>query len=145
MSIEKNYHIGDVLPDGWIVGPVSPDTGKPMGVEPLEGSLEGYKTWDEGEKHAAELRNQGHANARLPSAGELSALYNDVVKAEHDDNAKLLNDQHGVYWSSTTNPDNPDGAWVQYFSNSFTSWYYKDDQIARTRCVRDEPDIRLEP
>lgn len=33
-SVDKRaYNIGDVLQDGWVVGPVSPTTGKPIAIE----------------------------------------------------------------------------------------------------------------
>ncbi len=51
---KKAYNIGDVLPDGWVVGPVSPDTGWPIAIEPAAGALDGYKTWSQGEHHATE-------------------------------------------------------------------------------------------
>ncbi|HEY8189639.1 MAG TPA: hypothetical protein VIF12_03070, partial [Micavibrio sp.] len=80
-AMEKIYSIGDVLPDGWIVGPVSPDTGLVMAIEPAAKAPVGYKTWYEGQDHANALRREGHTLARQPLVDELKALYNQVVKA----------------------------------------------------------------
>lgn len=144
---KQAYNIGDVLPDGWIVGPVSPDTGIVMSIEPVAGALDGYKTWHQGEKRAAELRGKGNANARQPSDNELNALYNDVVKAGRNSNAQFNTSDsspYGGYWASTTHPDDRDDvARVQYFDDGGRSWVYKDGAGARVRCVRDEPKLSL--
>lgn len=149
---KQAYNIGDVLPDGWVVGPRSPKTGIVMAIEPASGALEGYKTWHQGEEHAKELREQGHANARQPSADnnndELNAIYNEVVKAGRNGNAKLNvsgSGPYGMYWSGTTLPDRRDGARFQYFDDGYRNAYYKVAANARVRCVRDEPGITLAP
>lgn len=147
---KQAYNIGDVLPDGWVVGPRSPKTGIVMAIEPVSGALDGYKTWHQGQVHAAELRDQGHANARQPSADnnndELNAIYNDVVKAGRNGNAKLNrsgSNRYGIYWSGTTNtnPGHWDHARVQYFG--WYVWYVKAEACALVRCVRDEPGVTL--
>jgi|GEM_PF-1540118 len=150
-SVDKRaYNIGDVLPDGWVVGPRSPKTGIVMALEPVSGALDGYKTWHQGEDHAKELREQGHANARQPSADnnndELNAIYNGVVKAGRNGNAKLNTSgslPYGRYWSGTSDPDGRDYARMQYFDDGNRSWDVKDDASARVRCVRDEPGLTL--
>lgn len=142
---KQAYNIGDVLPDGWIVGPVG-DMGIVMSIEPVSGALDGYKTWHQGEKHAAELRGQGNANARQPSANELNALYNNVVKAGHNGNAQFntgSSHPYGLYWSSTPSPDYRDDARIQYLGVGNRYWHYKGNVSARVRCVRDEPGLTL--
>lgn len=150
-SVDKRvYNIGDALPDGWVVGPRSPKTGIVMSLEPVAGALDGYKTWHQGQDHAAELRGQGHANARQPSADgnsdELNAIYNDVVKAGRNGNAKLNtsgSSPFGEYWSSTTHPVIRASARMQYFGDGDRHWDFKDGACARVRCVRDEPGLTL--
>lgn len=150
-SLDKRaYRIGDVLPDGWVVGPRSPKTGIVMSLEPVSGALDGYKTWYQGEDHAKELREQGHANARQPSADnnndELNAIYNEVVKAGRNDNARLNTfDFHpfGKYWSGTTGPVFRGLARIQSLGSGLRFVLYKDDAFARVRCVRDEPGLTL--
>jgi hypothetical protein len=148
------YNIGDVLPDGWVVGPRSPRTGIVMSLEPASTALDGYKTWYQGEDHAKDLREQGHTNARQPSAdnnnNELNAIYNEVVKAGRNGNAQLNTSDsgpYGIYWSSTTagpGPDRQDLMAVQKFLIDGTVCIdYKDDATARVRCVRDELGITL--
>lgn len=145
-SVNKQaYNIGDVLPDGWVVGPMSPTTGKPMAIEPVSGALKGYETWHKGEEHAEALRIQGHTGARQPDFDELNAIYNGVVKAGRNRNAQF--DVSGFkpysgYWSSTTLPVLRRFARVRFFSESPT-WHSKDDAYAHVRCVRDEPGLTL--
>ncbi len=150
-SVDKRaYNIGDVLPDGWVVGPCSPKTGIVMALEPVAGALDGYKTWHEGEKHATALCSQGHANARQPCADddndELNVIYNEVVKAGRNGNAKLNtsgSDLEDKYWSGTTVPGNPRHARVRYLDDGFSLANYTDAAHARVRCVRDEPGLKL--
>ena len=147
---KQAYNIGDVLPDGWVVGPRSPKTGIVMAIEPVSGALDGYRTWYRGEDHAADLRGKGHANARQPSADgnndELNAIYNEVVKAGRNGNAKLNtsgSNPYGRYWSGTTDPDSRDDARMQYLNGGYRLWSFKGDAFARVRCVRDEPGLTL--
>lgn len=147
---KQAYNIGDVLPDGWVVGPRSPKTGIVMAIEPVSGALDGYKTWHQGEDHAKELREQGHANARQPSANnnndELNAIYNEVVKAGRNGNAKLNTSgyyPYGGYWSGKMLPDDRGDAPVQCFGGGGRFWGFKGDAYARVRCVRDEPGLTL--
>ncbi len=140
------YNIGDVLPDGWVVGPVSPDTGIVMAIEPAAGALDDYKTWHQGQDRAAELRGKGNANARQPSDSELNAIYNDVVKAGRNGNAKLNTSgfrPFSRYWSCTTNSGFRGNARIQCLGDGNRYWDYKADSIARVRCVRDEPGLTL--
>lgn len=146
---KQAYNIGDVLPDGWIVGPVSPDTDIVMSIEPVSGALDDYKTWHQGEKRAAELCGKGNANARQPSDNELNALYNDVVKAGRNNNAQFNTSgsvpygPYGAYWSSTTGPSSRVIARVQYLDDGNRVWDYKNNVAACVRCVRDESGITL--
>ncbi len=147
---KRAYNIGDTLPDGWVVGPRSPKTGIVMAIEPVTGALDGYRTWHQGQDHAAELRGQGHVNARQPSADadndELKAIYDHVVKTGRNGNAKLNTRSslpYGGYWSGTTNPGHRASARVQYFDGGYRHWIFKDAAYARVRCVRDEPGLTL--
>ena len=139
-------NIGDKLPDGWIIMGVSPDTGEVFSAEPEANVLDGYQTWHKGEERAKDLRDAGHKNARQASKEELSVIYNDVVKAGCNDNAKFNTSgsfPYGIYWSSTQGRDGPDFAWVQYLDDGHRLWLHKDDACARVRCVRDEPGLKL--
>jgi hypothetical protein len=146
-SVDKRaYNVGDVLPDGWIVGPVSPTTSKPIAIEPVAGALEGYQTWYKGEDHAKELRGQGHAGARQPDADELSALYNGVVKAGRNQNARFNTSgsvPYGGYWSSTPHRYVPGFARMQYFDAGYRFWHFKGGASAQVRLVKDLENITL--
>jgi len=110
---DKIYDVGEALPDKWTYLGPSPDTGKPYSLEPVESALDGAYTWDEGEKHAADLRKQGHAKARQPSdtqqlyepdeRSELFDIFNKIVNGGRNDVAKLdtrFGNPDGKYWSS---------------------------------------------
>jgi hypothetical protein len=117
-----------------------------MAIEPAESALDGCTTWRQGQRHADELLMKGNGNVRLPSASELKAIYNHIVSGGRDANAKLSasdSNPFGTYWSGTTHPDNRDLARLQYLDNGDTYWDFKDFSIARVRCVRDEPGLRL--
>lgn len=136
---KQAYKVDDVLPDGWVVGPRSPETGIVMHLEPVSGALDGYRTWNQGEEHAAALRGQGHANARQPSDSELKAIYKAVVKAGRNGNAKLNTSgstPYGSYWTRTTTRDG--GAWIQYFDSGDRHLASKGTACAHVLCVRDE-------
>lgn len=143
---KEAYNIGDVLPDGWVVMGLSKDTGMPFSCEPEEGALDGYQTWYTGEEHAVKLRDAGNQNARQPTDKELNTIWEDVVKAGRNDNAKLNTNgstPYGSYWSSTPDPRHSDGARVQYLDDGYRNWHYKDHRSARVRVVRDEPGLKL--
>jgi len=143
---KEAYNIGDVLPDGWVVMGLSKDTGMPFSCEPAESALDGYQTWHTGEGHAVKLRDAGNQNARQPSDKELNTIWEDVVKAGRNDNAKLNTNgsaPYGKYWSSTPDPTNSDGARVQYLGDGSRYWVYKVYRNARVRVVRDEPSLKL--
>jgi len=145
---KQAYNIGDVLDDGWIVGPVSPETGNVMAVEPVAGALGGYQTWFAGEDHVKELLADGNNNAHQATDTELYAIYNEIVKAGNNDNAQFNTSgsfPYGRYWSSTPVPNPSDCATqVQYFDkDGVRSWYSKVYDGVRVRCVRDEPGLTL--
>lgn len=150
-SVDKRaYNVGDVLPDGWVVGPRSPQTGIVMAIEPVSGALEGYKTWYQGEDHAKELREKGNANARQPGADnnndELNSIFNEVVKAGRNQKAQFNasgSDPYGRYWSGTSHPVYRDYARMQYFGDGIRGGYFKVYAYARVRCVRDEPGLMV--
>ena len=96
VNLQPAYQVGDVLPDGWIVGPVSPRTGQPIAIEPVSGSLDGCQTWHKGEMHALLLRKEGHLRARQPDNGELRAIYNSIVIANRNVNAQFNTSGSGL-------------------------------------------------
>lgn len=146
-SVEKRaYKIGEVLPDGWVVGPVSPETGIIMAIEPVSCALRDYQTWYQGEDHAAKLRGQGHANARQPTSRELKDIDDHVVKAGHNKNAQFSTSSYyplGKYWTSKPDQIIPFISRTHDFGIGFQLWDLKIDPIARVRCVRDEPGLTL--
>lgn len=146
--------IGDQLPDGWVIAGISPDTGTVFSVEPEDQGLMGYHTWHAGVEHVETLRSEGHRSkdARLPSRKELNVIYNEIVEAGRNNNAKMnVNDHspYGKYWSSKSaaarSPDEEEQAWLQYFSDGNRVADVKENECARVRCVRSEPNITLKP
>lgn len=144
----KAYYVDDVLPDGWTVGPLSPTTGMPVKIEPVESALKGYQTWHKGQDRAKKMRGQGHARARQPDVDELNALYNGVVKAFRNDNTQFNTSgfyPYGLYWASRPLPMDPLSARVQYFRDGATraDCGDKDDPYALVRIIADLPHIIL--
>ena len=144
VNLQLAYQVGDVLPDGWIVGPVCPVTGKSIAIEPVSGSLEGLQAWHEGEVHALLLREEDHMRARQPDNGELRAIYNSIVIANRNINTQFNTSRSGsYYWSGTSSPHYSGAdARIQYFGEGGNSyWDFKKFSAARVRFVRDEPDL----
>ena len=148
-SVDKKvYNIGDVLPDGWIVGPISPTTGNPIAIEPKSGALDGNQTLQAGKDHAKKLRKQrGNETACLPDRDTLHEIYNEIVVAGHNGEAEFdIEDGEwpDKYWSSTPHPTVSGRVGVHYFSNGIENWFYTgDSKDARVRCIRDAPEISL--
>ena len=144
---KKTYQIGDVLPDGWIVGPVSPTTHKVIAIESPKTAPQEYRRWHAGESHAEKLRTQGHTNARQPNSNELTALYNEIVKADRNQAAQLNTEPYiGKYWASDSPQSagrQPNIAYIQRLDSGVRAEEFKDDVIARVRCIRDEPELQL--
>lgn len=145
----KTFNIGDELPDGWVIMGISPDTGEVFSAEPEADALDGYQTWYKGYERAKYLRDAGNKGARQPSKEELSVIYNDVVKAGRNDNAKFNTSGSfpcGKYWSSSLVQDHrgiPCFARFQYLGDGSRSWDRKGDTDARVRCIRDEPGLKI--
>ena len=142
----KAYSIGDALPDGWVVGGISPTTGAIFSVEPVTSALDGYQTWYIGEDRAKTLLAEGHENARQPDMAEWYALHDNIVKADRNQEARIdtRNDPSGQYWSSETHPKNSCYARLQYFDNGGAQGLsVKGSTICYIRCVRDEPGLTL--
>lgn len=134
----RAYQIGDILPDGWVIAGVSPETNKVFSIEPPKVALKGLKNWWQGEEHAERLRAKGHNNARQPSESELQILYNDRVQKAFPDCYFGF-----MYWSSTTDPDFPHHARVRHFEETARRLEAKIFDKALVCCVRDEPQLRL--
>ena len=142
---KEAYNIGDILPDGWVVMGISLDTDMPFSCEPKESALDGYQAWRTGENHALALREAGNLNARQPTDKELNTIWEGVVKACRNDNAKLNTSgsrPYGKYWSSAPNLSCPDHMRFQYLDSGRREWGLKNDR-ARVRAVRDEPRIKI--
>jgi hypothetical protein len=141
---ESVPEIGKPLADGWIYLGTDPETGEDYSLEPAAGAI-GVATWYEGEKHAADVKKQGHRNAHQPTEKELNDIFNKIVKGCKNDAAKLVTSGSALaesHWSSTTNPGYRGDARMRSFSDGFESWGYKGGCAASVRVVRSEP--RLE-
>jgi uncharacterized protein DUF1566 len=121
--------IGDRMPDGTIYAGVSPDTGKPMYAAPADAPL--TMKWKEAMDYAANLHAHGHRDWRLPTKGELAALFNS--RAAIGGFNVTGSNPAGWYWSGTQ--DGRWGAWDQRFSDGGQS---NNSKVSRSsvRCVR---------
>lgn len=147
-SIEpKTYKICDILPDGWIVGPISPTTGKPIAIEPTAEALQGYLSWHEGEKHAKHRRDQGHAGARQADFDELRVLFHEVAEKLPCNQVARFNRRghppYGKYWLSSEYFKDRQFAHLRLFGFGHDHWDHKDKRAAYVRIIRDEPNLKL--
>jgi len=147
---QRAYNIGDVLPDGWVLGPISPDTGIHISIEPesrrLKNGRRDYWTWYQGEDHAVYRRKEGHRNARQPSDAEWVEIRTQIARTGLNGNARLKTDGFCTYWASTPERGVGGGARRQYLGDTNgdgRSWANKYDPSAGVCIVRDEPGITL--
>ncbi len=88
--------VGDRADDGWIYAGVSPETHKPMFVQPEDA---GVMRWRKGKRLAKALLKKGKAEARLPSDKELFMMFNKRAAIRGFDEAGVSS-KSGLYWSS---------------------------------------------
>ncbi|MFP4097169.1 MAG: hypothetical protein ACLFP8_00695 [Alphaproteobacteria bacterium] len=140
------FHLGDVLPGGWIIGGVSQETGLVYSIEPLDIALEGRQTWHAGQEHAQSLRDAGYNNARQPLMNDLRWMYLRVAR-EPALNARAGFDLGNCssIWSGQMVPDEPDHAYLWDFEDGFEDDALENYPFARVRCIRDEPKIPVRP
>jgi uncharacterized protein DUF1566 len=125
----KPPQIGDRMPDGTIYAGASPDTGKPMYAAPADAPL--TMKWKEAMDYAAKLDAHGHQDWRLPTKGELAALFSN--RAAIGGFNVTGSDPAGWYWSGTQ--DDKWYAWGQRFSDG---GQFNVRKVLRSsvRCVR---------
>ena len=118
--------------DGSVCVGVSPDTGRPLFVMPVD--LEGFHTWNAANDLSKLQTFGGHADWRLPTKLELPLLYRhrDLIRAQH-------RRERDAYWSRTGNHRNggSDGnaAWCLNFGTGAIGTYFKAGHY-RARLVR---------
>lgn len=144
---KQAYCIGDVLPDGWIVGPVSPTTGKPISIQPSAELLEGCQTWYDGENFVKQLCSQGYAGARQPDEGELTAIFTQIMDKQRNLHAKFsLSDDRWI-WTSSPVEGCPDQAVAMqydlYEGGGNVRFPHKENPYGHVRIVRDQEDIMI--
>jgi len=100
----------------------------------------GGRTWEEALDYCEclTLPSGSYSDWRLPNARELESIvdwdhYDPVIDATYFPNC-----HSSYYWSSTTYPPYPDGAWYVYFYDGYMCNYYKDLNYY-VRCVRGGP------
>ena len=120
---------GDRRPDGTVYAGVSPDTGKPMYVTPLDAPL--TMKWKDAMDYAAKLDAHGHKDWRLPSKAELNVLFNNRA-AIGGFNVSGSNPA-GWYWSGAQSTKWL--AWDQRFSDGSQLTNCKVNHSS-VRCVR---------
>jgi uncharacterized protein DUF1566 len=121
--------IGDRMPDGTIYAGTSPDTGKPMYAAPADAPQP--MKWQEAMDYAAKLDAHAHRDWRLPTTGELAALFNNRAAIGGFDVSG--SNPAGWYWSASS--DNEWGAWERRFSDGFQVSDSKEG-VSALRCVR---------
>lgn len=117
------------MPDGSNFAAISPDTGKPMFVTPADAP--GVYSWSSGTNYCTALDANGHRDWRMPTKGELNALFQNRAAIGGFNETGLY--PGAYYWSSS--PYYSYGAWTQRFDDGYQSYgnVYGDSSL---RCVR---------
>lgn len=123
--------VGDAMPDGTVYAGISPDSGRPMYAAAADAPL--TMKWKEAMEYAAALDAQGHKDWRVPTGGELDALFNN--RAAIGGFNETGSHPAGWYWSSTEDRYDADSAWDQRFSDGNRDWHRKSHESS-LRLVR---------
>jgi hypothetical protein len=102
--IDGGLAIGERMTDGSVFAGISPDTGRPMFVQP-EVSLSA--TFNEALDYARDCNDCNYHDWRVPTKGELHVLF--------DARAAIGGFNAGWYWSSSQ--DTNFSAWAQRFDD----------------------------
>jgi hypothetical protein len=103
--------IGDTMEDGTMFAGISPDTNKPMFAAAADAP--GVYDHNEAEKYANGFEGHGHKDFRVPTKGELNALFNN--RAAIGGFNVTGSNPAGWYWSSSRSYYG--NAWAQRFSD----------------------------
>lgn len=95
---------GDIQPDRTIYAGISPDTHRPLYVQPRD--MPQAMTWQAASKGAKIYEGYQHNDWRVPTKGELKVMYENAA-------ALGLDKDDQWHWASDVNPQNDDTAWVQ--------------------------------
>jgi len=92
-------------------------------------------TWEDAIAHCENLSLDGHDDWRLPNIKELVSLVDDSRLGPSIDTSVFEYTASNDYWSSTTNANFGDNAWIVYFRIGFLK---SDDKNSSyyVRCVR---------
>lgn len=150
---KKACNLWDALPDGWFIGPVSPDTGHVMAVKPVSGQSASLVSWNHAETQAAILRTQSHTNARIPSYSEFDALADAFIETAGNSDAHAnpcpLNSRYWIGSPEGFTAGDPEKIKNIRRIADFSSpeiplpWSFRDRRAAYALYVRDEPGITL--
>lgn len=122
--------------NGWIVYNFQYN-GVPQFLEPKISAPLGDVTWEAGYHHVKNtLKQQGHVDARLWTHNDGTAIFNNIVKAGHNDKAQLDitgSDPLGRYWEDKA-------IMVRYPEDGSKDWV-KLGVTAQVRAVQDVPQL----
>lgn len=144
MTESGSCEIGDVLYGGWVVAGKSPENGLVFSVSPspsenLEMHTHGL-TWVEADQYASSLNRAYKDEIRLPSIGELNAIFNNLIVTGMNDKLKLRMDG-SAYWSSTSYINLHYHAYI--FNKAATSDFGYQENNHHFRCIRYHKDLSL--
>ena len=143
LGINFNLPKGLERLNGWLVYNFTKQ-GIPQALEPLESAPEGLVSWYAGVDHVRQTlkKDHGHTGAHLWTAGDGSAIFNNIVQGGHNHKAQLDvsgANPAGRYWESTEFVLGPGGAVVRYLDiDRHRDWRSRSD-VARVRAVQDVP------
>jgi len=99
--------IGEVQPDRTLYAGISPDTHRPMYIQPRD--MPKLMTWKQSMDGAEFFQSYKHKDWRVPTKGELKVMFDNAAALGLDKSELSLNNWH---WSSDEDPENDNNAWV---------------------------------
>ena len=128
-QVGEEPKVCDVMPDGSLYAGLSPDTRKAM-YTTLRYSGRPY-TWKKAIAFAARLAAHGHRDWRVPTKGELNALYNNRA-AIGGFGSSSGSFPAGWYWSALR--DSNDDPWAQRFSDGDQNNLQQERRLVSAVC-----------
>ena len=124
----KPPRIGAIQPDRTLFAGISPDTGKPMFVQPRD--MPRRMNWNRAAQGAQIFEGYRHNDWRLPTRNELKVLFENAAALGLD--KKDMG--HNWHWSSEEKSGKDGVAWVQ--SDDKTAQFVRKDLTLYTRYIR---------
>jgi hypothetical protein len=138
VSVEVKKEVwcmGDTLPDGWTVGPVSPTTGKVMAIAP---KIDYTGFAGEALNMASQYRRSGYENARIPDRNEMREIHDCFYGMRTPCSVILFNSLCGLYLVQN-------GNYLAFYrvDRNAIQHFIPHSEPCSALTIQDRPDLRL--